>query len=151
MQTDRLWSRVGPAVGIDTVTMNGRMKAHFFSQKADYIGITGSVLCLIHCIATPFLLLTSSVLRENNTIQAGFLSLDYVFIGVNIVAVYFATRHQTIPAIRMALWCFLVLFTVALLLEDRSPVFEYLGYAASLGLVTTHLANIRYCRTRHSH
>ena len=126
------------------------MKTDILSRKADYIGITGSVLCIIHCLITPILLLTSSVF-QNSTLRVGYLSLDYVFIGVNIVAVYFATRHYAAPAIKRGLWGFLALFTVALLLEDVAPFFEYLAYAASAGLVITHLINIKQHKLSHTH
>lgn len=126
------------------------MKTDSLSRKADYIGITGSVLCIIHCLITPILLLTSSVL-QNSTVRVGYLSLDYVFIGVNIIAVYFATRHYAPSAIKRSLWGFLSLFTVALLLEETAPIFEYLAYTASAGLVITHLLNIRQHRMNHAH
>ncbi|MGA0557606.1 MerC domain-containing protein [Larkinella sp. VNQ87] len=126
------------------------MKLDVLNKRADYIGISGSVLCIIHCLITPVLLVSSSFLA-NDTVRVGFLSLDYLFIGVNILAVYFATRHFTTPAIKIGLWFFLSVFAVAILLEDVNESFEYLGYAASLGLVTTHLVNIRLHRLRHSH
>ena len=119
-------------------------------KKADYIGITGSVLCLIHCLAAPVLVMTSKLLRDD-TLRAGFLSLDYVFIAVNIVAVYFAARNHSSPAIRTALWGFLFLFATGLILEDVSPVFEYMAYAASMGLVISHLVNLRHHRVVHAH
>ena len=126
------------------------MKLNVVDKKADYIGIIGSILCLIHCLAAPVVVMTSAMLRDD-TLRAGFLSLDYIFIAVNIVAVYFATRHYASTLVRTALWGFLALFTVGLLLEDVSPVFEYLAYAASLGLVTSHLVNLRQHRFAHSH
>jgi len=45
----------------------------------------------------------------------------------------------------------LSLFGIALLLEDVSPVFEYLSYVASAGLVTSHLLNLRHHRAAHAH
>ncbi|MCX6217155.1 MerC domain-containing protein [Spirosoma sp.] len=126
------------------------MKTESISRKADYIGITGSVLCIIHCLITPVLLLTSSFF-QNSALRVGYLSLDYVFIGVNIIAVYFATRHYAPLAIKRSLWCFLLLFAVALLLEDTDPIFEYIAYIASAGLVITHLLNIRQHRISHTH
>lgn len=126
------------------------MKADVVDRKADYIGIAGSVLCIIHCLAAPALVVTSSLLRTDATLQAGFLSLDYAFIAVNIVAVYFATRHHSTSGIRAALWGFLLLFSISLLLEDVSPVFEYVAYAASAGLVFSHLMNLRSHRAAHS-
>jgi hypothetical protein len=126
------------------------MKEDFLSRKADYIGITGSVLCMIHCIITPLLLMSSSLL-DVDALRFGYLSLDYVFIGINVVAVYFATRHFASPTVKACLWSFLSLFTVAILLEDVNEVFEYMGYVASAGLVITHLVNIRSHRLQHAH
>lgn len=126
------------------------MKTEAAHNKADYVGITGSILCLVHCLATPVLLMTSTVLKDE-LVRTGFLSLDYVFIGINIVAVYFATRHNASHTIRTSLWGFLMLFAIAILLEDKNPVFEYISYLASLGLVASHLINIRYCRVQHAH
>ncbi|WP_019991470.1 MerC domain-containing protein [Rudanella lutea] len=125
------------------------MKSILLKQRADYLGITGSVLCIIHCLITPMAVMTSTLLNHD-TLRIGFLSLDYLFIGINIVAVWSASRHTSGP-IRVALWSFLALFAAGLLLEDISPIAEYLAYAASLGLVVTHLANIRHCRTHHAH
>lgn len=125
------------------------MKTALLRQKADYVGITGSVLCIIHCLITPILVMSSTLLNHD-TIRVGFLSLDYLFIGVNIIAVWSASRH-TSRRIGIALWSFLLLFALGLLFEDVHEAFKYLAYAASLGLVTTHLANIRYCRTHHAH
>lgn len=88
---------------------------------------------------------------QDTRLRMGYLSLDYVFIGVNIIAVYFATRHYAPPIIKRSLWGFLGLFTIALLLEDTDPAFEYLAYAASAGLVITHLFNIRQHRVSHAH
>lgn len=127
------------------------MKADVVDRKADYIGITGSILCIIHCLASPALVVTSNLLRQEGALQAGFLSLDYAFIVVNIAAVFFATRHHASSAIKTALWGFLSLFGIALLLEDVSPVFEYLSYVASAGLVTSHLLNLRHHRAAHAH
>ena len=126
------------------------MKTDNLSRKADYIGITGSVLCIIHCLITPVLLLTTSLLQDS-TLRVGYLSLDYIFIGVNIVAVYFATRHYAPSSIKLSLWGFLFLFATALLLEETAPVFKYVAYVASAGLVITHLLNIRQHRLSHAH
>jgi hypothetical protein len=127
------------------------MKLDFLTRKADYVGITGSLLCLVHCIATPMLLMSSRLLQTNDHIRVGYLSLDYVFIAVNIAAVYFATRHYASAAVRRSLWGFLCLFTASVLLEDVNEVFEYISYVASAGLMLTHLVNIRQHRLQHAH
>ncbi|CCH02701.1 hypothetical protein FAES_4702 [Fibrella aestuarina BUZ 2] len=118
-------------------------------HKADYLGITGSVLCLIHCLVTPVLVMTSTLL-SHESLRVGFLSLDYVFIAINIAAVWSAARH-TSRVIGRCLWAFLALFVAGLLLESTYESAAYLAYAASLGLVGTHVANIRHCRKTHAH
>ncbi|MBC8153469.1 MAG: MerC domain-containing protein [Bacteroidetes bacterium] len=125
------------------------MKFDFLDKKADYIGIIGSVLCILHCLITPVLIMTSTMLKDD-LVRTSVLGLDYLFIGVNMVAVYFATRHATSPAIKTALWGFLALFAGALLLESTNRLFEYVMYAASAGLVLTHLLNLRQHR-QHAH
>lgn len=125
------------------------MKFDFLSRKADYLGITGSVLCIVHCLVTPVLLMTTALLQDT-AVRIGFLSLDYVFIGVNAAAVYFATRSHNVPAgIKRGLWGSLTLFAAAILLESYNPLFRYVAYAASAGLILTHLANIRQHRLSH--
>ncbi len=126
------------------------MKTDFLNRKADYLGIIGSVLCMIHCLATPVLLMTTALVQDKH-LRVGYLSLDYLFIGINITAVYFATRHHAAPIIKTALWSFLSLFSLALLLEDTAPLFEFVAYGASAGLVITHLFNLRQHRLSHAH
>lgn len=126
------------------------MKTDYSSNKADYVGIAGSVLCLIHCLAMPVVLM-GSALTPHDHLSIGFLNLDYLFIGVNALAVFFATRHYAQPAIKRALWGFLALFTAGLLLEHTNDFFRYVGYVASAGLVITHLINIRQHRLNHTH
>ncbi|WP_080240422.1 MerC domain-containing protein [Spirosoma rigui] len=113
--------------------------------KADYLGILGSIGCIIHCLITPVLVMTSTLLR-NDSLRTGFLSLDYLFIAINIMAVWSASRH-TSRRLARSLWLCLTLFTIGLLLEKLDARFAYLAYAASLGLVVTHVLNIR----RHTH
>lgn len=125
------------------------MLINLLRNRADYLGITGSVLCIIHCLITPVLLMTTTLLNHN-PLRIGFLSLDYLFIVVNIVAVWSASRH-TSRSLRISLWSCLALFAAGLLLEDVHPGFEYLTYGASAGLVITHIGNIRYCRINHTH
>ena len=125
------------------------MKTDFLSRKADYLGITGSVLCIVHCLITPVLLMTTAALHDEH-LRIGYLSLDYIFIGVNIVAVYFATKSTPSLTIKRALWGFLALFAGGILLEDINHTFRLIGYIASAGLVLTHLVNIRQHRLQHT-
>lgn len=125
------------------------MKFDFRDKKADYLGIVGSVLCMIHCLVTPILVMTSALMKDT-LVRTSVFGLDYIFIGINIMAVYFATRHATSSVIKMTLWGFLSLFAVALLLEHTDKIFEYIAYAASAGLVFAHFLNLRQ-HHQHTH
>ena len=112
--------------------------------KADYIGVAGSVLCLVHCLITPALALGSSLSISHHTAGGG---LDYLFIVVNGVAVFFATRDHRSFALRLFLWVSFALFSVSLLLEHNIDGFKILGYVGSGLLILGHLYNLIYCRT----
>jgi len=121
------------------------MKVTHAHSKADYIGIVGSVLCIIHCMLVPALAFSSTLLHDHDS-RTGLLSLDYLFILVNGFAVYFATReHKSMP-IRALLWGAMALFSVSLIFEGSSPVFSWLGYFGSVLLITGHLLNIYTCQ-----
>ncbi len=115
--------------------------------KADYIGVAGSILCLVHCLVTPALALGSS-LSVNHSVLGG--SLDYVFILVNGFAVFFATREHRLPFLRVFLWSAFALFSISLLLENHSAGFKLGSYVASGLLILGHLYNLIYCRTLYS-
>ncbi len=114
-------------------------------SKADFMGIAGSVLCLIHCLITPILAMGGSLSAHSHTI-GGVIDLDYFFILINGIAVYFATREHRIPALRVFLWGSFLLFAVSLILENHYPAFTLLGYLGSGLLIAGHVYNVIYCR-----
>lgn len=122
-----------------------RMKNNHSHNKADYIGILGSVLCIVHCIAMPVLALGSSIGHDHHA-HIGFLSLDYFFILVNAVAVYFATRDHKSLFVKVLLWSALFIFAVSIVFEERNVVFQWLGYLGSALLIGGHLINLYLCQ-----
>ncbi|GAB3174480.1 MerC domain-containing protein [Telluribacter humicola] len=114
--------------------------------RADYVGIAGSLLCIVHCLLTPVLAVGSSLTVEHHVV-AGFLHLDYLFILVNGLAVYYATRDHKFPLVKGLLWLAFGLFAVSLLLEGKGDMFVWLGYVGSGLLVAGHAINLLLCRT----
>jgi hypothetical protein len=114
-------------------------------RRADYVGIAGSVLCLVHCLVTPALAVGTS-LTAGHQVVAGFLPLDYLFILINGMAVYYATRGHKHAVLRVVLWLAFGLFSLSLLLENQAPVFAWLGYLGSGLLVLGHGLNLLLCR-----
>lgn len=116
--------------------------------SADYIGITGSVLCIIHCIVTPILAVSSSLLFKDTLVE-GMHLLGYAFILINGVAVYYATRNTHSVQLNRFLWFAFGVFAISLALEEVSEVFHYISYAGSAMLIIGHGLNLYLCRLMH--
>ena len=114
-------------------------------NKADYVGILGSVLCIIHCVAMPAMAIGTS-LTQNHHMHIGFISLDYFFILINGIAVYFATRNHKSLLLRIFLWSALLIFAVSLIFEGRHDLFQWLGYLGSVLLIAGHFINLYICQ-----
>lgn len=110
-------------------------------RVADYGGVLNAGLCIVHCAAGPLLLTffagSGAVLSEGWGVA--FLLVSGLLVGL-------ATRRLSSAGLRRALWGFFGLFGVAMLLAARWPWLEAVQYAASAGLMATHLLNLRHCR-----
>ncbi|MBU1822427.1 MAG: MerC domain-containing protein [Bacteroidetes bacterium] len=113
--------------------------------KADYIGITGSLLCLVHCLVTPAMAL-GTTLSAGHAEAGGLVNLDYFFILLNGAAIYYATLDHKLPQLRIFMWSSFALFAVAILLEKQNHAFEILGYVGSVLLIGGHVYNLLFCR-----
>jgi hypothetical protein len=119
------------------------MKKYFY----DYLGIMGSGLCLVHCLATPILLITQPYFQgEKWGITPENQYWDYLFLLVCFVAVFTTTKHLESSKIVMSFWTFFLFFSIAILFEDDFKYLNYLGYGSSIGLIITHLINIKHCK-----
>ena len=63
-------------------------------QKSDILGTFASSLCLVHCIATPFLFLAQA---SAATFYSGppvwWKSLDYVCLAISFLAIFWSTKN----------------------------------------------------------
>jgi hypothetical protein len=121
------------------------MKTTHSHNKADYIGILGSVLCIIHCILLPAVTFGSAV-GHAHVHNSSLLSLDLLFIIINGIAVYFATKTHASSGLKLLLWSGLLIFGVSILLESHSSAFIWLGYIGSGMLILGHFYNLFVCQ-----
>ncbi|PWJ39292.1 MerC domain-containing protein [Sediminitomix flava] len=125
-----------------------------FQKYADHLGITGSFICLIHCLVTAGISLMSvgmSHLHSHGDFDHlgfwGWVDLSTVFIS--ILAVWASTRHNHNKSVQFSLWTFLAIFVTVVMLRlfhVHNPVLDILGYLGSLGLIFSHFFNIYICR-----
>ena len=127
------------------------MLSKYISLSSDYIGAVSSGLCLIHCLATPFIFFAKSCTATTSCCADAPLAwslLDFLFIGISFFAVCWSVKHTSKAWMKYALWTawilsFLVIFNeqfLALQLPDYS-----LNYSAFL-LIGLHLYNHKYCK-----
>ncbi|WP_162303703.1 MerC domain-containing protein [Hymenobacter sediminis] len=117
------------------------MKGYSSRAWADYGGMLNAMLCLLHCAAGPLLLAWwSGQKQEPDPLW------DLLFLLVSGVLVVGATWRLTAWRLKAALWAFFTLFAVTILLADAYPWMELAQYGTSVGLLGTHLLNLRHCR-----
>lgn len=118
-------------------------------QKSDVFGAAASGLCLIHCIATPFLFLAqvhaACCPAEVPTLWK---SLDYIFLAISFIAIYWSTKTTSKDWVKFALWISWGILTFVLINEKVRWIFlpEYIIYLPALSLVFFHYYNLKYCK-----
>ncbi|HLT08729.1 MAG TPA: MerC domain-containing protein [Cyclobacteriaceae bacterium] len=110
-------------------------------SKSDLLGISSSILCLIHCLAFPVILSAGYLL---NYAQNGhWHGLDYLFIVLSMIAVWVSARKTTIPALKIAFWMAIFIFSASILCHDIWKGMIYISAATSLLLIALHLIHWR--------
>ncbi len=120
------------------------------STKSDSIGIAASVLCFMHCIGTPFLLVAYSSASFG---QKGHLwwwgSLDILFLTISFFAIYWSIANTSKIWIKYALWSSWIVLVLIILNEKIEIVAipEAAIYFPTIALIYLHFYNRRYARS----
>jgi len=117
-------------------------------QKSDILGTCTSLLCLVHCIATPFLFIaqTGSTVFSEVT-PSWWKFLDYFFLAISFAAVYRTTQTTTINWIKPLLWFSWIGLSIVILNEKLELIElpEVAIFFPAIALVILHLYNKKYC------
>ena len=129
------------------------MVQHF--AISNLLGAAASGLCAIHCAVTPLLFAARPMLEVGHGEHGhahgspAWALLDYVFLVLSFVAVYYSARQTDRSVIKAVLWASWVLFALGIGLEAFHLPFGHVAmYAGSAALIITHWANYRHCRSR---
>jgi len=117
-------------------------------QKPDTVGVFSSLLCLMHCIATPFLFMAQScAVTGCNDTPIWWRYIDYIFLVVSFFAVYQTTKKTSYNPIKYGLWTSWALLVIVIVNEKWGwlPLNDNLIYVPALALITLHLYNRKYC------
>jgi hypothetical protein len=119
------------------------------NQKSDILGTFASSLCLIHCIATPFVFIAqagAAVCCEAT--PAWWKSIDYIFLIISFIAIYWSTKTTTANWIKPLLWTSWALLALIIFNEkfEVLPMPEATIYVPAIALIILHLYNRKYCK-----
>lgn len=117
--------------------------------KPDSIGSLASLLCLIHCIATPFIFITQACsMACCSGAPVWWQSIDYIFIIISFFAILKSNQTSSNKMIKIALWITWFLFLILILNKTLELVYinQNVTYVTGLVLALLHLYNLKYCQ-----
>ena len=117
--------------------------------KTDQVGIIASALCMIHCLATPFLFIAKSCSATCcEATPSWWTSLDYLFLLISFVAIHHSSKNTSSSWLKYALWISWSSLLILLINEKLQflSVSVYAIYVPAIMLVLFHIYNLKYCR-----
>ena len=117
--------------------------------KPDNLGAFASSICLIHCLATPFLFIAQSCSTTCcETTPIWWQWIDYLFLIISFFAVYRSTKTTSNKNIKPLLWISWSFLFIAIATEKLHFIHipEFIKYTAGLSLIVFHIYNIKYCK-----
>ncbi|WP_312991980.1 MerC domain-containing protein [Chryseobacterium flavum] len=106
------------------------------SKILDTIGISAAVLCLIHCIIFPLLIIIPFGISHNPYI-------DLVFLVIGTLVVSRITRQIESDGLKALFWVSIVLISISIATDLIFEVHVPLIYAGAAGLITGHIINFK--------
>lgn len=117
--------------------------------RTDKVGIVASMLCMVHCLATPFLFLAKSYSISCSVASpAWWSSLDIIFLIISFLAVYQSGKNTSKSWIKYALWTAWVLLLIILSNEKLHllHLWEHTIHFPAVALIALHFYNSKFCK-----
>tara|TARA_B000000557_G_scaffold102956_1_gene83508 strand:- start:535 stop:930 length:396 start_codon:yes stop_codon:yes gene_type:complete len=117
-------------------------------NNSDTIGIFTSLICSIHCFATPILFVAQSGFASADIQPIWWESINYLFIVFSFIAVYYSVRNTSKKIMKPILWICWLFFTTIILNEIIGivEISELFSYLSAFSLAFAHTYNLRYCQ-----
>ena len=116
--------------------------------KSDLLGAGAGTLCMIHCLATPFLFIAwAGSSGAEGEAPTWWTSLNYAFLIISFLAVYRSVQTSSQNLMKPLFWISWMALVFIMINEQfqwfRLP--ETVSYIAAFSLVGIHLTNRRFC------
>ncbi|ASK28917.1 MerC mercury resistance protein [Chryseobacterium sp. T16E-39] len=106
------------------------------SKILDAVGISAAVLCLIHCIVFPLLIIIPLGISHNPYV-------DLAFLLIGTVVVYRLTKRISKSWLKWLFWISILLISVSVFVDLIFEVHIPLIYFGAAGLIAGHIINFR--------
>lgn len=119
------------------------------NQQSDLFGVLASSLCMMHCLATPFIFVVQAGTAVCSEIgPLWWRTLDYLFLVVSIIAIYQSAKTTSFRWIAKAMYAAWAILALLIINESFSglPIPHVLIYIPAFSLVFLHLYNRKYAR-----
>lgn len=134
-----------------SISLNFKSVKKISKNKSDLLGSLSSGICLIHCLATPFLFVAYLGESENHHVSSPiwWQMIDFAFLVVSFLAVYWSAKNTSKKWMKAALyisWAFLAI----VLLNEKLSIFHWVEeviYLPAIALIALHLYNRKYCHS----
>lgn len=117
-------------------------------SRVDYFGALAGGLCLIHCLATPFVFVAKACSMTCCDAAPGWWKLiDVLFLGVSFIAIFFAGKRASKRWLVGSLWVFWMLLGLVVLNDFYHLIYipQLLGYTPAIMIIGLHIYNQRTC------
>ncbi|WP_185285999.1 MerC domain-containing protein [Chryseobacterium indologenes] len=106
------------------------------SKILDAVGISAAVLCLIHCIIFPLLLIIPLGISHNPYI-------DLAFLIIGAAVVYRVTKHMTNLWLKFIFCLSILLISISVFVDLVFEIHIPLIYVGAAGLIIAHIINFK--------
>ena len=118
-------------------------------NNSDSIGALASTLCLIHCLATPFIFVVQSCAASCcASAPAWWICFDYLFLTISFFAILKSTKTTQSNFIKYSLWSFWFLLFCLIINESIEVLLlnKNVLYLVAITLSLLHIYNLKYCQ-----
>ncbi|MGD1842847.1 MAG: MerC domain-containing protein [Thermonemataceae bacterium] len=129
--------------------MNFKIINYTSQSKSDLLGAFISGLCLIHCLATPFLFVAQAGLTHHHTKGPWWWgTIDIVLLILSFAAIYWSVKHTSKPWVKY-LFVISWLSLSFIIFNEKLEIAHFpeeIIYIPTLSLIILHLYNRKYCQ-----